>query len=98
MIKNCVDCIQHFECRGRNIRCSICQKIYRKKYNQTCWQRNKCRYRNRWITHLGGLPITLKEIRNYKGGIAKNSPKYNEAEWTENAKTYYTEEEYYEED
>lgn len=42
------------------IRCEQCQENYRK------WWRKNYDYRKK-ITKLGGQPITLKEIREYKG-------------------------------
>ena len=102
MIKICPDCGKSFKCLNRNYRCKECQRIYRLEYlciyHKEWWQDNKHHYFKRWITRLGGLPITLKEIRDYKGGVARNSSKGNAAYWIKDAKTYYTEEEYYEED
>ena len=97
-MKNCVDCNKRFECRSRNCRCCNCQKKHRIKYlcryHKKWWQRNKHLYSRRWITRLGGQEVTLREIRNYKKGIAENSPYGNEAQYMKGAKTYYTEEEY----
>ncbi len=61
-MRRCIVCGCNIEnCNLPAIRCEPCQKIYRK------WYRKQWNYKKN-ITSLGGKPITLKEIRNYKGG------------------------------
>ena len=94
-MKNCVDCNKKFECLNPKIRCCRCQKAYRKKYNKANRKKNQYKHQNQWITRLGGQEITLEEIRNYKGGIAPNSPMGNEAEYRSGSETGYSEQYYY---
>ena len=84
MKKKCIDCGCEFEAHdSKQVRCKICQDIYRTEYQRAYWQHNKDKYIDKNITKLGGMPITIKEIRNYNGETIADSEftKNNEAKW-----------------
>lgn len=97
MIKECVDCGRQFTIiAGKKVRCKECQEEYRRFYKREFWQQNKDRYKERALTQLGGRPVTLKEIRNYKGTTLSDSAfiESNEAQFKDGARITFTQDEF----
>lgn len=74
-LRKCIDCgiiisdKRYNTYRGnRAIRCEECQDEYRRDYQKEYWQKNKDRYRNRWIGRLGN-PDDDERFLEYKHGL-----------------------------
>lgn len=97
MKRICIDCGKEFDAHDKQqVRCPDCQRIHKLQVMRNYWHRNSDKYINRNLTTLGGKEVTMEDIKNYKGRVAKDSEfiKNNEAEDTNNA--YFTV--YYDED
>lgn len=72
----CIDCGKEvFKGHGQQ-RCEDCQ--LKRRLGQ---ESKRAKLKNRWLTRLGGTPISNQGTKNYKGGIIPGGTKVNEAQW-----------------